>query len=219
MLVSANLFCGSQVHCISSIPLVSGFHLSLCFHEATTSLYFIENHYGVLSLLLSMSAKNLFLRCSIDLVNGHKFIQGILLKIERIFVIHTCVICTYSRGPFNRFWVRKLAQNWNLMESPDFLLQQLTFPSPCQFSVFFRVTQVKEHPGIPQAISRHYRSFWSSHSVDPLVLLSLIIIISTLPLLVNCHNLAATIWNVISIVTKERNIMHHVLLSALAHRG
>lgn len=138
---------------------------------------------------------------------------------EYLSYILVLYVLTQGDPSFNRFWVRKLAQNWNLMESPDFLLQQLTFPSPCQFSVFFRVTQVKEHPGIPQAISRHYRSFWSSHSVDPLVLLSLIIIISTLPLLVNCHNLAAAIWNVISIVTKERNIMHHVLLSALAHRG
>ena len=39
------------------------------------------------------------------------------------------------------------------------------------------------------------KSFWSSHSVAILVLLSLIKIMSTLPLSVNCHNLASAILN------------------------
>lgn len=136
-----------------------------------------------------------------NLVDGHRPIQG---KIGRKSAIYTCnnVLGFLLKGislPVNQCSLsQKTSLDLKLDEGPWFSTAVADLTNHLARSQFFLVIQVKDHHWlliyvIPKNTTGYQLS--RSHSVATLVLLSLIIIMSTLPLLVKCHNLASAILN------------------------
>lgn len=69
-----------------------------------------------MSLLVSASAENLSLQSSVNLVNGHRFIQG---KTGGMYVIYTCdsvleLIVKGTRSPLQSMLKQKSSSDLNL---------------------------------------------------------------------------------------------------------